>query len=80
MILMPLNPSRRKVESIIRGFLDVVKLHNPNEYYSSAVKANIDKMTHHTIPKQKQALYIAKYLSEFPFLKRIDPAQLATIM
>jgi hypothetical protein len=71
-MLLPLNPSKRKIESIMRKFHDIVQLYNPNEYYSKTVTANFEKIMGNHLAKSMQKPFLAKYLEVFPLMKRLD--------
>ena len=72
LIMLPLNSNKRLIESTLRNFLELVKLYNPKQLLDLNFKKNLDtifddsKLNHHM-----QSLFLAKYLNEFPLLKRL---------
>jgi tetratricopeptide (TPR) repeat protein len=67
LILLPLNPNRKQVQQTIQNFLELVHLHNCDEYVVTAFESDKHKIDNSPHPQE----FLAQYLHSFPFLKRL---------
>lgn len=67
LILLPLNPNRKQVQQAIQNFLELVHLHNCDEYVVPAFELNKYRIDNSPHPQE----FLAQYLHSFPFLKRL---------
>jgi len=78
-ILVPLQSERKNMERNIADFQKMMNLYDPEFLYDDSVAKNLLKIgkPNPDLKDKKRLQFLAKYLSMFPFFKRITERKMA---